>query len=326
MTHSPLYLAAIAVSALDDVEIVATRPPFESTPDYLVGGVLDSQGRHWVVKYPRNQLAGASLEAEAALADGLIDAVDRGAIPFDVVRPKAFSTVREGGRAMVYREPYGKPLTLDNLTKAGAQSIGRALGSLHELNPKVYVGGGVPIYDAEGLRRRLQTELDDVALTRMAPSSLLGRWDEWIADDTLWQIDTVPVHGDMDEDNVLWASHQVSAITSFGYAHVGDPAEDFVWLANTLDDEMLDIVTESYAMARGKGGDAHLLERVLLHSEFALARWLLHGTRIGSEEIIQEARSMLVELDETIAADPDEATGPRWQMDSPEPWTAPTAD
>lgn len=326
MTDFALYLAAIAVSALEDVEVVATRPPFESTPDYLIGGVLDSQGRHWVVKYPRNQLAGASLEAEAALAEGLIEAVDRGAIPFDVVRPKAFSTVRDGGRAMVYREPYGKSGSLDSLTKLGAQSIGRALGSLHELDPQVYVDGGVPVYDADGLRRRLQTELDDVALTRMAPSSLLGRWDEWIADDTLWQINTVPVHGDMDEDNVQWANDQVSAILSFGYAHVGDPAEDFVWLANSLDDGALDSVTESYAMARGKGGDAHLLERVLLHSEFALARWLLHGSRIGSEEIINEARAMLIELDETIAADPHEATGPRWQVERPEPWTASSAD
>nr|WP_277814817.1 phosphotransferase [Flaviflexus huanghaiensis] len=302
---------------MGDVEIVATRPPFESTPDYHVAGVLDSQGRHWVVKYPRHQLAGAALEAEAALADGLIQAVDRGALPFDVIRPKAFSTVRDGGRAMVYREPYGRSVDLDTLSKPGAQSVGRALGALHELDPNVYASGGVPIYDADGLRRRLQTELEDVALTRMAPSALLGRWDRWIADDSLWQIETVPVHGDMDEDHVLWANDQVSAISGFGYAHVGDPAEDFVWLANTLDDELLDVVTESYAMARGRGGDAHLLERVLLHSEFALARWLLHGTRIDSDEIVEEARAMLSELDETIAADPHEMTGPRWQMDDP---------
>ncbi|WP_164719821.1 hypothetical protein [Flaviflexus ciconiae] len=39
MAHSSLYLAAIAVSALEDVEIVATRPPFEETPDYLLGAL-----------------------------------------------------------------------------------------------------------------------------------------------------------------------------------------------------------------------------------------------------------------------------------------------
>ncbi|MGO1623333.1 phosphotransferase [Flaviflexus sp.] len=329
MAHSSLYLAAIAVSALEDVEIVATRPPFEETPDYLLGGALDSQGRHWVVKLPRHQLAGASLEAEASLAPGLIKAVDEGNLPFDVVRPKAFTTVKEGGRAMVFREPFGQTISLEELTKAGAQSVGRALGALHELDTQVFIDAGVPSYDAAGLRQRLTTELEDVALTRMAPSSLLGRWDTWIADDELWQINTVPVHGDMDEDNVLWSNGQVSAITSFGEAHVGDPAIDFVWLANTLNLDLLDTVTESYAMARGTGGDAHLLDRVALHSEFALARWLLHGTRIDSPEIIEEARAMLIELDETIASDPDEISGPRWQMEVPSattPVTSPDED
>lgn len=325
MAHNSLYLAAVAVSALQDVEIVATRPPFDETPDYLIGGALDSQGRHWVVKLPRHQLAGAALEAEAALADGLITAVDEGKLPFDVVRPKAFTTVSKGGRAMVFREPFGHPMPLERLTKAGAQSIGRALGALHELDPSIFSGGGVPVYDAAGLRKRLTTELEDVALTRMAPSSLLGRWDTWIADDSLWEINTVPVHGDMDEDNVLWSNGQVSAITSFGEAHVGDPASDFVWLANSLDEDMLDTVTEAYAMARGTGGDTHLLDRVALHSEFALARWLLHGVRIDSPDIINEARGMLVELDETIAADPMEVTGPRWQMDVRDSYTAQTS-
>ncbi|WP_054952162.1 phosphotransferase [Flaviflexus massiliensis] len=324
MAHTSLYLAAVAVSALQDVEIVATRPPFESTPDYHTGGAVDSQGRHWVVKLPRHPLAGASLEAEAALADGLITAVDEGKLPFDVVRPKAFTSVDHGGRAMVFREPFGHPMPLERMTKAGAQSIGRALGALHELSPSVFSSGGVPVYDAKGLRQRLTTELEDVALTRMAPSSLLGRWDAWIADDSLWDIATVPIHGDMDEDNVLWSNGQVSAITSFGEAHVGDPASDFVWLANSLDDDMLDTVTEAYAMARGIGGDAHLLDRVALHSEFALARWLLHGVRIDSPEIMNEARAMLIELDETIARDPHEISGPRWKTEVPEVPTATT--
>ena len=57
---------------------------------------------------------------------------------------------------MVYREPYGRSIDLDALTKQWAQSIGRALGALHELDPQIYASAGVPIYDADGLRRRLQ--------------------------------------------------------------------------------------------------------------------------------------------------------------------------
>lgn len=315
--YTPLHLAAIAASALDDVEICATRQPFEITPDFATGGALDAQGRHWIVKLPLHQIAGAALEAEAALAPGLIEAINHGNLPFDVVRPRAFTTVKGGGRAMVYREPYGSMLDLSQIDAHAARSIGRALGDLHELDPQIYAAAGVPVYDARAWRDRIATELEEVSLTGRVPTALLARWDRWLEDDELWQIDSVPVHGDLDEDHVLWANGQISAMIGFGEAHVGDPAEDFVWLANSLDDDLFDIVTESYAMVRQVGGDKYLLERITLHAEFALARWLLHGTRIGSPQIIDDAVGMLAELDASVAADPEAYSGPRLRMGEP---------
>lgn len=309
--YTPLHLAAIAASALENVEICATRHPFEVTPDFATGGATDSQGRHWIVKLPLHQVAGAALEAEAALAPGLIDAISHGHLSFDVVRPRAFATVRGGGRAMVYREPYGKFLPIEEIDANAARSIGRALGELHELDPQVYGAAGVPVYDARAWRDRIATELEEVSLTRKVPTALLARWDRWLDDDELWQINSVPVHGDLDEDHVLWANGQISAMIGFGEAHVGDPAEDFVWLANSLDDDLFDTVTESYAMAREVGGDDYLLERITLHAEFALARWLLHGTRIDSAQIVDDAVAMLEELDASVAADPQAYSGPR---------------
>lgn len=322
MTFSPLYLAAVAVSALNNVEIVATRPPHITTPDYQIGGVLDAQGRHWVVKLPLNSIAGASLEAEASLADSLVVAVDEGLLPFDVIRPKAFTTLSSGGRAMVYREPFGSPLNLENVDVNGARSIGRALGALHELDPNMFEQAGVPVYNATGLRDRLANDLEEVSRTKRVPSSLLSRWDRWLETEELWAINAVPVHGDLDEDNVMSSNGNITAMTGFGEAHVGDPAEDFVWLANSLDDDIFDVITESYAMSRSIGGDNFLLERVTLHSEFALAKWLLHGVRIGSEEIQHDAHGMLRELEDSIASDPSTMAGPRWRVDPT--LTAPT--
>ncbi|WIK58702.1 hypothetical protein CJ184_005410 [Actinotignum urinale] len=43
MNISPLYLAALAVGALD-VDIVSTRQPFIETEDFTSGCVLDAQG------------------------------------------------------------------------------------------------------------------------------------------------------------------------------------------------------------------------------------------------------------------------------------------
>lgn len=314
MTHSPYYLAAIAVAALGDVEIVSTRPPFITTPDYQIGGVMDGSGRHWIVKYPRHQVAGLSLEAEAGLASHLVAAVDDGRLPFDVIRPRALTTVSTGGRAMVYREPFGHTLELEDMTADSARSISRGIAALHDLSPSVFSDAGVPVYSADDLRRRLSSTLEDVAVSKKVPSALLARWDRWVEADALWDFTPTPIHGDLDEDNVLWSNHTLTAITGFGEAHVGDPAEDFVWLANSLDDELLDIVVETYGFVRDIDDDL-LLERVTLHSEFALARWLLHGLRIDSEEIVSDARQMLAELEESIASDPESPMGPRWRVD-----------
>ena len=39
-----LYLAALAVAAIDGLDAVGTRPPFTDSDDYVAGGVLDAAG------------------------------------------------------------------------------------------------------------------------------------------------------------------------------------------------------------------------------------------------------------------------------------------
>ena len=51
----------------------------------------------------------------------------------------------------------------------------------------------------------------------------------------------------------------------------------------------------------------------LLAGELALARWLLHGVRTDDQEVVDDARSMLVELEEhTARVDPPPMTG--WSL------------
>lgn len=315
MKVTPLYLAALAVEALSDVDVVGTSHPFITTPDFAMGGVLDAQGGRWIVKLPRNAVAGTALEAEVALAPGLAAAGVDGSLPFDVVKPAGFATVRPHGRALVYPEPFGTPVRIDTINRAMAANIGRALGALHELDSSLWADAGVPVYDAEGWRARFTAELNEASETGAVPKALITRWEQCAADDHLWRMSTVPVHGDLDDAVVMWNGSEITAITGFGESHVGDPALDFVWLANVLDDDALDAVTEAYAVTRSAGSDAYLRERVQLLSEFALARWLLHGRRIGDDQIQSEARQMLRELADRVESDPDLSPGPRWRTD-----------
>ncbi|MFD1504423.1 aminoglycoside phosphotransferase [Georgenia yuyongxinii] len=305
MVRSALALAALATSAVPGLDVVATRPPQRATTDFQTTGLLDGGGRHWVVRVPLHPAAGAALEGEVALLANLAHVVDDGGLPFDVPRPAGFAALPEGGRAMVYRELVGRPVDLGRLTSGPGLSaeLGRAIAAFHELDPAVVADSGLPVYDAEAYRKRCLAEVDEAARTGHVPSVLLNRWEHTLEDVALWRFSATPVHGDLAPDHVLVHDGQVSAMLSLADVHVGDPAEDLAWLTAAAPEDSVDAIVEAYSLARTEGTDAHLLDRALLVSELALARWLLHGVRSGEQAVVDDAAAML----RTLAADVEDA-------------------
>ena len=221
-----LYLAALAVAAIDGLDAVGTRPPFTDSDDYVAGGVLDANGRHWVVKCPKNSHASTLIEAEAALAPLLLDELRRGNLPFDIVRPAGFANAATGGRALVFPEPFGRVLGWDEMSAADARELGRTLAAIHALEPDVIADAGLPVYSAEEWRARVSAELHDVDAASPLPGILRRRWDEALEDSRLWQFEGVVVHGDVDAENFLWSSNGIATVVGFGQAKVADPALD----------------------------------------------------------------------------------------------------
>ncbi|MHB1064243.1 MAG: phosphotransferase [Georgenia sp.] len=305
MVRSALALAALATTAVPGLDVVATRPPQRVTSDFQTTGVLDAGGRHWVVRAPLHPAAGAALEGEVALLANLAVAVDRGALPFDVPRPAGFAQLPEGGRALVHRELVGRPIVLEELTAGPGLSarLGRAIAAFHELDAAIVADSGLPVYDADAYRRRCLAEVDEAARTGQVPSVLLNRWERALEDVALWRFRTTPVHGDLAPEHVLVEDSQITAMMHLADVHVGDPAEDLAWLLASAPEESLDSIEEAYALARTEGADVHLMDRALLVSELALARWLLHGVRAEERSIVDDAAAMLA----TLAADVDDA-------------------
>jgi hypothetical protein len=96
------------------------------------------------------------------------------------------------------------------------------------------------------------------------------------------------------------------ALQNFADAHVGDPAEDFAWLASSVQPEVFDAVAAAWAGALGEGADAdpYLADRAQLTSELLLVRWLMFGRRTGDSSVVADARTMLVELATDVASSP----------------------
>ncbi|WP_296536790.1 phosphotransferase [uncultured Actinomyces sp.] len=295
--HSALALAAMATVTVAGLNPARLALPQSETPERYITGVIDTQGRHWEVHEARTDAVGASLEAEAEVLRRIGRVVDDGRLSFDVPRV-AGSLRQQGAHVQVRSHVEGKPIPVEALRPGPGMSagLGKALGEIHELAMTVISEAGMPVYDAEEVRRRWLSLLDDAAATGKTPPTLLGRWEQALEDTALWRFRPTVVHGDLAEENVLVAGGTVVAVRGWSQAHVGDPAEDLAWVYSSAPVDCLDSIEDAYDIARSEGVDRHLRERAELVSELSLARWLLHGVRTGDKPVINDAVAMLEDL------------------------------
>ena len=295
--HTALSLAAMASVAVAGLNPTRLALPQSETPERHIIGVIDTQGRHWEVHEARTDAVGASLEAEAEVLRRIGRVVDDGRLSFDVPRV-AGSLRQKDAHIQVRSHVEGKPIPVETLRPGPGMSagLGKALGEIHELSMTVISEAGMPVYDAEEVRRRWLSLLDDTAATGRTPPALLGRWEQALEDTALWRFRPTVVHGDLAEENVLVAGGTVVAVRGWSQAHVGDPAEDLAWVYSSAPVDCLDSIEDAYDIARSEGVDRHLRERAELVSELSLARWLLHGVRTGDKPVINDAVAMLEDL------------------------------
>ena len=295
--RSALSLAAMASVAVAGLNPTRLALPQSETPERHIIGVIDTQGRHWEVHEARTDAVGASLEAEAEVLRRIGRVVDDGRLSFDV--PRVSGSLRQKDTHIQVRsQGEGKPIPVETLRPGPGMSagLGKALGEIHELAMRVVSEAGMPVYDAEEVRRRWLSLLDDTAATGRTPPALLGRWEQALEDTALWRFRPTVVHGDLAEENVLVAGGTVVAVRGWSQAHVGDPAEDLAWVYSSAPVDCLDSIEDAYDIARSEGVDRHLRERAELVSELSLARWLLHGVRTGDKPVINDAVAMLEDL------------------------------
>ncbi|HWS58642.1 MAG TPA: phosphotransferase [Actinotalea sp.] len=312
MPRSPLALAALATVAIPGLDAFDVRRSAHPGPGIDAAVVIDAEGGRWVVRAPQDSTAGAGLEAEVALLEGLVHHVDAGHLPFDVPRPAGFVPLPEGGRVVVHRQLGGRPLRLERLGPGPglAAELGRAIAALHELPVSVIEDAGLPVYEAEAYRQRRLAEVDEAARTGLVPTVLLRRWERALEDVALWRFRPTVVHGDLSAEHVLCTATEPVAVLGWSEAKVADPADDLAWLLVAAPEEAVDPILEAYHLRRTEMRDHHLASRALLAGELAVARWLLHGVRIADAAIVEDATGMLRELEEHLleatAEAPDE--------------------
>ena len=304
MTRSPLFLAALASSAVPGLDPVSVRGVAALTDDrFEIAHVRDRQEREWVVKVPRTPGAGAQLDDVATLSGLLARRLDLAVPAYHGHAPVA------EGRAAVYPRLGGRPLDFTALPPGPlAEAVGRALAHVHNVEHLLYEEAGRPTYDAETHRHRRLSDLDRAAATGHVPTGLLTRWERLLEDVSVWRFAPTAVHGTFTGANVLAAfdddedaaSGRVVGLLAWEESRVGDPADDFVDLVASLDPDTFDTVLAAYAESRVERPDGHLVRRARLAAEMAALGTLLQASAEGRTDAVERTAALLRELDEHV--------------------------
>jgi hypothetical protein len=90
-------------------------------------------------------------------------------------------------------------------------------------------------------------------------------------------------------------------VSGWANARVADPADDLAWLIAAAPENVSLSLLKSYQSSRHGFADPGLIDRTMLISELALARWLQYGLRENLPEVVTDASTMLSDLAANVA-------------------------
>jgi macrolide phosphotransferase len=302
MARSHLTLAALATSAVPGLDI-AVAAGFGSGhgSDFDSALLTGRDGRHWIIRAPRNPRAESEQSADLVALRALSAGV-RTRLPFEV---SAFAgqVPLDGTRAIVYEFVYGNKVPLGNYDTGPdslAASVGKAIAAIHSLPTSFVADSGLPVLTAGECLRACVTVMDRAAATGLVPASLIGRWERATEDAGLWQFQPTVINGSLAADSFLSADGVVTGVLGWQDLRVADPARDLQWLLAST--PVADSALDAYSRTRG-AGDRQVRQRAMFYAELEVAKWLLHGTETRSTEVVDDAVAMLTGLADNVRND-----------------------
>ncbi|MEY3587334.1 MAG: hypothetical protein RJB32_630 [Actinomycetota bacterium] len=299
MGRPALILAALAADAAPGKNF-RHYLKITDNPDIEVLRLWDAEGQSYELKMPASAAGVTELATEITVLQALNQAKLN--LPFAIPNQVGQTQDFDGQRAVLFTLLGGSSPDLSRLGPgAFSKSFAEAMASLHNCETQPIIEAGLPSYDATTVLHHKVQELDRMAATGRIPAALLSRWETALEDIGLFRFHPTLTHSAINSEAVLVENQQVVGVTGFNALCVGDPAEDFRWLASgavasTLDDALL-----HYRAARPQA-DENLAQRAILYSELELGSWLLHCLSIGDSEQIKQAEDLLNDLKENLEA------------------------
>ena len=304
MARSHLTLAALATSAVPGLDLTAATSFGASQGSDFDAAILTGRdGRHWIIRAPRNAKAEAEQSADLVALRALSAGV-RTRLPF-AVSAFAGQVPIDGTRAIVYEFVYGTKVPLSSYTAGPdslAASVGSSIAAIHSLPTSFVTDAGLPTLTAGECLRSCVTIMDRAAATGLMPAALLGRWERATEDAKLWQFQPTVINGSLGTDSFLSADGVVTGVLGWQDLRVADPARDLQWILGSHVDATIESAFDAYAKVRGQG-DRQVKQRAMFYAELEVAKWLLHGTENRNTQVVDDAVAMLTGLTDNVRND-----------------------
>src|SRR5699024_11759941 len=121
----------------------------------------------------------------------------------------------------------------------------------------------------------------------------------------IWSFTPRVVLGNFDETSLLIDRNRAVGVTAWTDLHIGDPAQDFTWLATTESIEFREALLPVYHQHMDLPADQldlHIMRRAALAAECSLSKYLMSGINASDNEVVAEAQAMLDELASDVEA------------------------
>ena len=303
MVRSPLTLAALATTAIAGLDVTAASRLGSGPLGSFEQAVLDIRdGSQVLIRLPRMKTAETQATTELTALTALSGGI-RARLPF-AVHSFLGQTPISGTRAIVYDYLPGAPVDLANVSSGAglAASIGRAIAAIHSLPAGFVADAGLAVVRPLDALSIATTVMEHAQATGLVPAALVDRWENASEDPALWQFAPTVINGSMGADSVLHDGDRVTGVVNWYSLGVGDPARDLFWVLGASASDAANSVFDAYNSARGSS-DRQVKKRSMLYAELEIAKWLLHGTRERSTEIVDDAVGMLHNLVDIVQHD-----------------------
>ena len=237
MARSHLTLAALATSAVAGLDVVGTQPFGAGRgSDFDAALLTGRDGRHWIIRVPRNERAEAEQSADLVALRALSAGV-RTRLPF-AVSTFAGQVPVDGTRAVVYEFVYGTKVPLQRVRRSSSRrpSARRSPPSTPCRPASSWTPGCPCSPPSECLRATIEPHGPRRRDRPGARPRCCAAGSARSRTSTLWQFQPTVVNGALGADSFLSANGEVTGVLGWHELRVGDPARDLQWLLGARDE------------------------------------------------------------------------------------------